>query len=175
MGAAWTDDQTKTLKSMLLAGAAYSEIAAAINAETGSSFTRNACIGKATRLGISGATNLVRAKPTPMKRKQRLTVGVGAQVQAIRRKINAPPTPVEDVFEPRIVAVESNRKTIFELRAMECRWPDEDRSEEGQHTFCGCATMMDGSSYCPAHAELSKGQGTASERNALGLLRREAA
>src|SRR3569623_1679603 len=57
---------------------------------------------------------------------------------------------------------------------MECRWPDEDRNEDGQHTFCGCATM-DGSSYCPAHAELSKGQGTASERNALGLLRKAAA
>lgn len=169
----WTEDRTSKLRSMLSAGASYAEIAASINADTGSRLTRNACIGKATRLGISGATNLVRAKPAPMKRKQRLTVAVGAQVQAINRKRRAP-VLIEEAFQPRTVNLPSHRKMILELRAMECRWPDEDRNEDGLHTFCGCRTA-DGSSYCPAHAELSKGQGTASERNAPGLLRRAAA
>jgi len=150
------------------------KIADQINQKHGTSFTRNSVIGRIHRLGLIKTKKAPIAKPAPMKRNHRLTVGVGAQVQAIRRKIKAAPLPVEDVFEPRVVAIESNRKTILELRAMECRWPDEDRNEDGQHTFCGCATM-DGSSYCPAHAELSKGQGTASERNALGLLRKAAA
>jgi GcrA cell cycle regulator len=152
------------------------KIAEAVNGKHGTSFTRNAVIGRIHRLGLNrDKPKPVASKVAPIRTKERLAVGVGAQVQAIRRKRKvSPPAPIEEVFTPRTVDLPSHRKTILDLKAMECRWPDEDRNDDGLHTFCGCRTA-DASSYCPTHAELSKGQGTASERNALGLVRRAAA
>jgi len=68
---------------------------------------------------------------------------------------------------------QSRRVTVLDLKAMECRWPDDDRNEEGLITFCGCRTV-DGSSYCTEHKALARGVGTVSERNAVKTLRERA-
>ncbi len=165
----WTDERIEKLKQLWKKGLTTKRIAEELG-----HITRNAVIGKATRLGLAGTRRSgpqKQGRPISVKPAGRV---VGSQVQAINRRKKPAPVIAEEAFTPRTVDLPSNRKTILELRAMECRWPDEDRNEGGLHTFCGCATM-DGSSYCPAHTELSKGQGTSSELNALGLLRRAAA
>lgn len=75
----------------------------------------------------------------------------------------------------RAATVTSHRKTIVELKALECRWPDEEpHPETGWHTFCGHRTA-DRSSYCPEHTELSRGPGTYAERAAAPFIKCEAA
>lgn len=69
---------------------------------------------------------------------------------------------------------QSRRVTVLDLRAMECRWPDDDRNEAGLITFCGCHTA-DGSSYCAEHKALARGVGTVSERAAVNVLRKAVA
>jgi GcrA cell cycle regulator len=166
----WSEDRVAKLKELWSDGLTTKRIAEELG-----HVTRNAVIGKATRIGLAGTR-----RSGPQKQGRPISVKpigrvVGSQVQAINRRKKPAPVIVEEVFTPRTVDLPSHRKTILDLRAMECRWPDEDRDPEtGWHTFCGCRTA-DASSYCPAHAELSKGQGTASERNALGLLRKAAA
>jgi GcrA cell cycle regulator len=165
----WTEDRIAKLKELWKKGLTTKRIAEELG-----HITRNAVIGKATRLGLAGTRRSgpqKQGRPISVKPAGRV---VGSQVQAINRRKKPVPAITEEAFTPRTVDLPSNRKTILELKALECRWPDEDRNEAGQHTFCGCVTA-DASSYCPAHAELSKGQGTASERGALGLLRRAAA
>jgi hypothetical protein len=96
-----------------------------------------------------------------------LASGIGAQVQAINRKKKPrAPALIKEPFTPCTTDVVSRRVSILELRAMECRWPDEDRNEDGVITFCGNRTA-DGSSYCPCHAALAVGPGTQSERSAI--------
>lgn len=177
----WTDERVDQLKALWSKGATASEIAAELGG-----VTRNAVCGKIDRLGLSGKSRAEKIRaarnfraPRPqapeVKSKSLLKVGVGAQVQAINRiKKAASPELIKEDFTPRVVDVPSHRVTILEVRAMECRWPDEDRNEDGVHTFCGNPTE-DASSYCPAHAALAIGQGTASERAALSVLKREAA
>lgn len=150
-GLKWTDEQDELLRTNY--GKMYGkDIAALINETTGSKFTRFAVVARAQRLGLI----VPGSRTIPFRQKK-----------FVEPKVEASKVETE--------SVSSHRKTILDLRAMECRWPDEDRDPEtGWHTFCGCRTA-DASSYCPTHTELSKGQGTASERNALGLLRKEAA
>lgn len=163
----WTDAQVMILKTMLENGAgSYADTAAAINAATGSLFTRNACIGKAKRLGLSGPA---KQPVTPIVRRHR---PIESSIHRILRKPAGQAEP--DAFVARAADVVSRRVPLLDLRAMECRWPDDDRNEDGHHTFCG-NPAADGSSYCGPHTNLSRGQGTASERAVAPVSKREAA
>jgi len=149
-GLSWTPEQDAMLRQKK-GTIPEKELVELLNWTFGAKFSRFAVVARAKRLGLPN-------------RGRRKAPAVAAKPKAV-------------IPAPQIVRREealSHRKTILDLKAMECRWPDEDRNEDGHWTFCGCRTA-DASSYCPAHAELSKGQGTASERNAPGLLRRAAA
>jgi len=56
----------------------------------------------------------------------------------------------------------------------ECRWPVSDEDARGPEMLC-CGAETGGLIYCPAHASLSRGPGTQSERVAHKVLRRAAA
>lgn len=49
---AWPDNHSDALKRLVAAGRSYSEAADALNAEFGTAYTRNSCIGRGHRLGI---------------------------------------------------------------------------------------------------------------------------
>lgn len=196
-----------------------SELTRRLNEKFGTSFTKEAMLGRARRIGAKGNAEQIRrlageaiAKWAPehddflrqhrdkfsaraiaalLNEKfgttfSRQAIGArffalglsvpkhgcdGPLVQKInaRKRAGGPPIVI-DKFKPRIADVISRRVPLLDLRAMECRWADEDRNEVGLHTFCGHPTA-DGSSYCPAHAEINRGRGTASERAALDTLR----
>jgi hypothetical protein len=157
-GVSWTPEQDELLRSKH-SEIPLKELVELINWTFGTKYSLHSIKNSVKRLGLTGS----RWRKAPADKKAKAPPKQGSTART------------EEVFKPRVVATKSHRKTILDLKAMECRWPDDEpHPETGWWTFCGCRTA-DGSSYCPAHAELSKGQGTASERNALGLLRREAA
>lgn len=171
----WVDYDDE-LVSLSRGGTSCSQIAALINEKHGTSFTRSSVIGRLHRLGVNEKardpafrTPKV-AKLRAVKTSDRVTVAVGPQIQAINRmrQKRAPSSSIEETFTPRTAEVLSRHVSILELKAMECRWPDEGGDPEKgiQHTFCGCRTT-DGSSYCAAHKALAWGNGTASERAAI--------
>ena len=51
----WEAAHSQALREYLAKGMSYSEIADAINARFGTAYSRNAAIGRAKRLGLSGA------------------------------------------------------------------------------------------------------------------------
>lgn len=189
--ATWAGPYDETLKELHQKGGTSSEIAAAINRKHKTSFSRNAVIGRINRLGLKGKierpkkeqkarrprTDRADAMNTVLKVKRSSLSSKGNYSKdgseavgillKIRQKLKGPKIKRES-FKPRSVAVQSRHVSIIELKAMECRWPDDggDPSKGIPHTFCGNRTA-DGSSYCPCHALLARGDGTPSERNAL--------
>lgn len=162
----WTHDRIDLLTKMVGSGISFSQVAFALNEQTGSSFSRNACIGKSKRLGLATVKRKAVDKPVS-SRTAKSPAGIGAQVQAINRKLKPrSPAPVQEPFTPRTAGVVSRRVTILDVKAMECRWADDERNSDGLITFCGNRTA-DGSSYCPCHAALAVGPGTQSERSAI--------
>lgn len=168
----WADDLVTLLKTHHEAGKSFREIAEIILAETGVSLSRNAVIGKAVRLGLekrgrNGNYN-GNGRAKPGANASRASDGVLAQ--KLRR---GPPALKPEPFRAASpVNVVSRHVSILDLKAMQCRYPDESGNPEKgiPHTFCGNLTE-DGSSYCPVHAALVCGPGTKSERNAINVAR----
>lgn len=131
LGADWTDDRIEQLKSLWTEGLSGSKIAAALGG-----ITRNAVIGKATRLGLTGHRPQ-RVKATALK----------APKISVRSHI--PPTPI--VEEDPLVLADGNHATVLTINDRMCRWPIGDPGDEGFH-FCGRGPR-EGSPYCEAHAE----------------------
>jgi hypothetical protein len=50
----WLDLHSEALKAFVLQGLSFTESSKKLNAEFGTSYTRNACIGRAQRMGVAG-------------------------------------------------------------------------------------------------------------------------
>jgi len=117
----WSDDRVELLKELWASG----KTAAQIATELGDNLTRNAVIGKAHRLGLSG-----RVTPAP-------------------KKIDKPlPVEVNDVQPAKDGGV-----SLLELTEKTCRYPYGDPKQAGFH-FCGCETLP-GLPYCAEHAAIA--------------------
>lgn len=133
----WTDAQTALLRDLWDGDKPCSVIAATINHETGSRFSRNAIIGRVHRLGLPRRVSVKRLPPKPHKPRER----------RIRLERVRPLEPVEALMPPAEflgvaweVAVDDGG----------CMYPE----GEGKHMlFCG-QPRRDDSTYCPAHHRL---------------------
>lgn len=128
----WSDERVELLKQLWGAGKSAAEIAQ----QLGCGISRNAVIGKAHRLGLSG-----RASPVQKK------IDKVAAAAIVRAAVEA----VE--FERSPTAV-----NLLQLTEKTCRWPIGDPKREGFH-FCG-GRPMPGLPYCGHHAMMAY-QGTA--------------
>lgn len=99
----WTDDRVELLKTLWGAGKTAAEIAK----ELGEGLTRNAVIGKAHRLGLSG------------------------RVTPVQKKIDKPLPP-----ESKEILAKNGGISLLELTEKTCRYPYGDPKKEGFH-FCG--------------------------------------
>jgi GcrA cell cycle regulator len=103
----WTDDRVELLKSLWGAGKTAAEIAK----ELGEGLTRNAVIGKAHRLGLSG------------------------RITPVAKKIDKPLPP-----ETTNISAKDGGTSLLELTEQTCRYPYGDPKKEGFH-FCGCQSL----------------------------------
>lgn len=131
----WTDEQSEVLVTLLAQGKSFSQIAAALNAQFDTNYSRNAVCGKGFRLQIR-APRKVKATPKPRKRRAPLTT--------------IKPTPRVEEIQIRCAEIEPRHLTLDQLEANDCRYPFGDNP----FTFCGRKT--DGSSYCAEHFHLTR-------------------
>ena len=138
----WTPENVELLKKLWAEGLSASQCAARLPAY----ISRNAVIGKVTRLGINRSrdTQRVRHKRPPN------AFGLG-------NKKRKPPLrvvqPDADPFVPardEVVIPRHERKTIQTLEPDDCRWPIGDPQHPDFH-FCG-KTKVAGLPYCDHHA-----------------------
>jgi GcrA cell cycle regulator len=137
----WTAERVELLRSYASAGFTCMQIAREIGV------TRNAVIGKLSRLGLS--------KPRPAARPRDAN---GARPPyprplAPRRLLRALFTATPLVADTPTIVTSARPCTLLELTRDKCRWPIADA---GPHDagFCGNAPV-DGLSYCAGHARMA--------------------
>jgi GcrA cell cycle regulator len=168
----WVEQHSQALREYLGKGLSYSEAARAINQRFNTSYSRNAAIGRAKRMGLSGAGQpdrpLRARKPRPPSPGRLLKKRAGL-LKASR--------PRGEVFaraaalKLRCVAIVPRHLSLLELEDGDCRYPYGGEAEGEAITFCG-HPRREGSSYCVSHFHLTSGLGTASERTAGRVLLR---
>lgn len=138
-----------TLREMHAKGYSASWIAAELKHTYRENVTRNAVIGKLTRLGLTGGGGMPKPRwpkePRPEKPKRirpRYTYRNGHQVELVPKipKAETPDLPAN---------ISHCAVSFVDLRASQCRWILGDAAGE-KTLFCG-APKHDGFSYCARH------------------------
>jgi GcrA cell cycle regulator len=142
------------------------ESAAAINARFGTTYSRNAAIGRAKRMGIKGPDRPAgptrprkKSKPPPVRRNRQLTA---------EPKRLAPQSKRTDRVKLRCVQIRPRYLPLTDMQVGECRYPYGGDAEGEAITFCG-HPQREGSSYCIGHFHLTRRPATASERAAVPI------
>lgn len=144
----WTED-----------GLSAAKIAVELTAMTGEPLTRNAVIGRISRLGLSGKGNPDRS--------------FGPQEIELPPAAAPEPEPVEVLAEPVVPIPEpepaplqaSPGVVLTELRIGQCRFLVTPHFASS-HLFCAAAVEAPGATYCPEHAAICFDRRTPQERRA---------
>jgi GcrA cell cycle regulator len=151
---AWDDNKVAQLKELHEQRMGFREIAQQLD-PTGA-LTKNACIGKAQRLGLA-------QRRIASPRKQVVPGSIvkpTRQLQRVRLKPKAKPAPLAMMASSLTILADRMRdevpgniglgvKTLMELDNVACRWPVGDPRHAGFH-FCG-RERSEGLSYCDYH------------------------
>lgn len=139
----WTDEQVDELKRMHAEGLSFSEIGAALGG-----ITRNACIGKARRIGLPMRID-VRRDPTVRRvRASRADPERRIRVRPIVEFI-AEDSVIEPIRElPAEAIPQEQRKTFAELKPHHCRFIYGD-TLSGDYFYCGGKKYR--GAYCAYH------------------------
>jgi GcrA cell cycle regulator len=148
----WTAERVDMLRTLVAEGRSYSIIAGLIGG-----VSRNACIGKALRMGISngkgrGGDNYAGdLEPKPPKQKRTPT----ARVYLSKMTGSRPATIIDGYIEPPVLIdiPVGQRKQLIELTNNTCHWPVGDPTEADFY-FCGGGTDLP-SRYCAYHHHIS--------------------
>ena len=146
----WNDDRIELLRKYHEERLAFSLIADRINAETGSTFSRNACIGKAVRIGLQSRPKAPgphvermkhkREQPRTIRPKPRERLSFSDSLAPdldTLKEIDAMPPP------SGFLAI-----AFLDLKPSHCRYP-RGGTDGAPILFCG-QPKIDGSSYCAA-------------------------
>jgi GcrA cell cycle regulator len=139
----WSSERIEQLRSLWQEGLSASQIAVSLGG-----ITRNAVIGKAHRLGLTGRPSPIKNRPVGVSRPRpprRPRVEVSAP------RVMAPPVPPRRIEAPPPVETEDGPgATILTLTDRICKWPIGDPRHADFH-FCGRASA-EGLPYCTDHA-----------------------
>lgn len=161
----WTDERTAELKKLWIAGNSAATCARIL----GGGVTRNACIGKVKRMGLSNrpkaaapqkAAAVPRAPSVPRKQMGISAATRLAAAQGAPAPVLAPP---QDLRPDPKIAREPLRVDMLALGAHQCRWP---LVKVPPFTFCGLQTEG-GGSYCREHERIAR-PGPAPGRRPVG-------
>jgi GcrA cell cycle regulator len=135
----WTTERLELLKGHFAAGLTCRQIAAEIGV------SRNAVIGKLSRLGLSRDRPPGGDGPPKKPRERRGRSVPRLQFEMLRQVYEEGPVTAEPV-------VSEHRCSLFELSKERCRWPVNAETEE--FAFCG-NTPLAGLPYCQGHTRLA--------------------
>ncbi len=131
----WNDEKVKKLKELWGKGSTASQIAQIIG-----DVSRNAVIGKANRLKLSGK---IKTKSSISNQNFNNSIEQDNNKVKISRKSRFKSLIIEKDFEPE------NPKQIEELDENSCKWPI-GHPDEKNFYFCGRSSLKD-FSYCKLH------------------------
>ena len=139
----WTDERVEQLKNLWGQGSSASQIAKILGG-----VTRNAVIGKAHRLGLSGGTKP--AQPRPERSSREHHAHHRHHGERSHPKLVVPPAPPPIPIEELEVPPEADRVSLLKLNEKMCKWPI---GNPGDATFRFCGRGAEaGTPYCHAHS-----------------------
>lgn len=138
----WNEERVGLLKELWGAGKTAAEIAQ----QLGENITRNAVIGKAHRLGLSGRVSPIQKKAKKLARTPASAKGstTGTTTNVIRR-------PARSAYVD--VPKANGGVSLLELKDRMCHWPIGDPKKPGFH-FCGDLGVP-GVPYCAEHTAVA--------------------
>ena len=169
----WPSKHSDALREYVAKGMSYAEIADAINAKFKTSYSRNAAIGRAKRMGLAGpdrSQDLPKHWPTPPKDPPP-RIGKPRERYAPEFRRPMPIFERTEAAKLRCVEIAPRHLSLAALERGDCRYPYGGDEEGEAITFCGHPRRQ-GSSYWTPHFHLTRGPGTASERAAGAVLLR---
>lgn len=161
----WAPEHSDALREHLAWGISFAEAARRINSKFGTTFTRNAALGRAKRMGLVGPGKPQAPPSITPPRLERPYDPRPARRKAIELLW---PMPMLGKVEPaklRCVAIEPRHLSLIELERGDCRYPYGGDEEGEAITFCGHPRRA-GSSYCTPHLHLSREPVALAERTA---------
>lgn len=156
----WTDERIALLKKMWKEGKSAAEIAKML----AKGVTRNAVIGKAHRMGLSGRPSPIK-KPAASPKKEKEAAPKKEAVKETRSSKSAAPAPSAKMNPIMAKEAEELKKIekevlplnggipLIDLTERMCKWPIGDPKED-DFTFCGRGIRV-GTPYCPDHAAMA--------------------
>lgn len=166
----WAPEHSEALRDYFAKRMSYSEIADAINAKFGTAYSRNAALGRAKRMGLTG--------PEPVREPSHWPkLPSGAPPYKRRERGWSEfmwPIPVFERTETaklRCVEIVPRHLSLLELEPGDCRYPYGGDAEREAITFCGHRRRL-GSSYCTPHFHLAREPAATSERAVSTAARR---
>lgn len=142
----WTDERVNQLTQMWGEGKTAAEIAKLLGG-----VSRNAVIGKAHRLKLSGRVSPIQQNNTRPEITQRPPANEVRQSRPVaKERIVAAPV-LDAIFREETIEIKGIKLT--ELRESTCRWPVGD-PKEADFKFCGCHAS-EGMTYCNHHSRLA--------------------
>jgi GcrA cell cycle regulator len=161
----WAAEHSEALRQYVARGMSYSAVSAAINAKFQTSYSRNAAIGRARRMGLSNSSE--REDP-PYIWPRRPYLSEGSSLQQSRER-HAPEPARPAAYERvkarklRCVAIVPRHVSLIDLETGDCRYPYGGDAEGEPITFCA-HPRQEGSSYCTSHFHLTCGPGARLKR-----------
>jgi GcrA cell cycle regulator len=146
----WTDARVEQLRQLHAEGMAFSLIGIQLG------ISRNACIGKAQRLGLDARPHFNNApvrKLAPEERAERARMRREAVQRRYRAKMHGVSLPAEPLPAPAPVPLECRPCSLLELSRDRCKWPIGDPGEPS-FVFCGGSPSA-GKPYCGFHCSIA--------------------
>ena len=151
----WAPEHSDALREFIAKGLSFSEAAQAINSRFNTSYSRNAALGRARRLGL-GADD--RRQPSMPTKPGELRDVAELPVREAGMSALVWPVPLFKEVKPlklRCVAIEPRHLSVIELEKGDCRYPCGGDEDNEAITFCG-HPRRPGSAYCTPHFHLSR-------------------
>jgi GcrA cell cycle regulator len=159
----WPAEHVAAFLTMLAPGVSAAMIARQLNKLFGTSYSRNAIVGKAARMNVKTEGRPVRNNPNPAGYRK----AAPAPAQIVTAKPYRVPRvrPPREIIEAACAAIVPRMIRCEDLSDATCRWPYDSGKGTPSYLFCGHGKPAE-RSYCGPHEQLSIGCGTRSEREA---------
>lgn len=150
----WSDECNDLLRQLWREGKTCSECAVLINAKHGTKLTRNAIIGRVSRMGLTrrgsanplGARAHKRFKPAPVIAKD-TPKKIVAAITGVRPPVHALIRRAQTALDP-LPQADGTLVSILSLEAGMCKFPHSDTRADD---FAFCGRPADKGTYCGHH------------------------
>jgi|SRR6187399_1502908 hypothetical protein len=147
----WTKERMTQLRALHRNDKlSFDTIAEILSGDFGVPLTKNACIGKARRMGLPERKHHKRKVFRGDKRRRKITLVAPAPAY-VEPEVVPCVLPRWKVMADEAPAVR-DRMTLFQLDGNKCHWPYGDRAP---YMFCGAPTA--GKTYCAYHTGIACG------------------